>query len=536
MSFEDQTKAPRAYVDGPAQFSIIEYGPVRVAIAVRREAEGSIFNQTIRLSAGSAGERVEVNNQVDWQSKECSLKAAFPLTVSNPLATYNWDLGKIERGNNTPEKFEVPSHQWFDLSDSAGGYGVSILSGAKYGSDKPSDDQLRLTLLYTPGMRNRRYNAQHWQDWGRHEFVYGIYGHSGDWRSGGSDWQAARLDQPLLAFRTNSHEGKLGRSFSLVHLTSDDLAVRAIKLAQNGEQVIVRLQELKGTGTESVKLDAAAGITNAVEVNGVEKPLHPLTALAGTLDLAFKPYQIRSLALTLKSPTSLTPPLSLPVDLPYNLDAFSFRDEKPGGDLDGTGSTIPAEMIGDTLVSGGVTFRMGPRDRGQLNAIACGGQTISLPEGKFDRLYLLAAAVEGDTEGEFAVDGRPVSRRIQNWTGYIGSWDNRVFKHNTFDLEGLDAGFIKRVPLAWYSSHRHLADGKDAIYSYSYLFKYQFDLPPGAKKLTLPNHPGIRVFAATLAGNDNGATQPLHPLYDDFTNRKPIELRAGWSEPETKNQ
>jgi hypothetical protein len=35
-----------------------------------------------------------------------------------------------------------------------------------------------------------------------------------------------------------------------------------------------------------------------------------------------------------------------------------------------------------------------------------------------------------------------------------------------------------------------------------------------------------------VAGNDNGATQPAYPLYDDFTNRQPIGLRDGWKDPQ----
>jgi alpha-mannosidase len=96
------------------------------------------------------------------------LKATFPLSVSNPKATYNWGMGTIERGNNEPTKYEVPSHEWLDLTDGAGEYGVSILDDSKYGSDKPADNELRLTLLYTPGVRNG-YLDQHSQDWGRHE-------------------------------------------------------------------------------------------------------------------------------------------------------------------------------------------------------------------------------------------------------------------------------------------------------------------------------------------------------------------------------
>jgi alpha-mannosidase len=97
----------------------------------------------------------------------------------------------------------------------------------------------------------------------------------------------------------------------------------------------------------------------------------------------------------------------------------------------------------------------------------------------------------------------------------------------TNDLDHIDAGFIKRDPLAWFSSHRRLADGSDDIYRYCYLFKYELPLPAGAKTLTLPNNPHIRVFAVTAALDDNAATQTAWPLYDDFTGRPPVELRGG---------
>jgi alpha-mannosidase len=549
MDWADQQKPPRGYVDGPAKFRIVENGPVRVAVEVERSAENSIFKQTLRLAAGAAGDRVEIANKIDWQSRNCALKAEFPLTVSNSLATYNWDLGKIQRGNDDSKKYEVPSHQWFDLTDKSGDYGVSILSPTKYGSDKPADNDLRLTLLFTPGVTNvdtkkeNPFAEQQWQDWGRHDFVYGIYGHQGDWRKGESDWQAARLGQPLMAFQTTPHAGKLGKSFSLLQVDSDQIAIRAIKFAESSDQVIVRLQELNGTKAGSVKLHTAGGIQNATEVTGFEEPLNPVKVSGDRLKLAFKPNQIRSLALTLASPGKLSPPVSVPVSLPYNLDAFSSRDEKPGGDFDGAGATIPAEMIGDTVTSEGVTFQIGSRSPGEQNAVACQGQTIALPAGQFNQLYLLAASVNGDAEGTFTVDNQPTRLHVQDWTGYIGSWDNRIFAGTvealTYDvtnqLTGIAPGFIKRDPLAWYCSHRHLADGSDAIYSYSYLFKYRLALPAGAKTLTLPNNPNIRVIAVTAAQDDNAATQPAQPLYDDFTGRQPMVKRCDWTTLEPAN-
>lgn len=164
MDWEDRSKPPRGYVDGKPTVHIVENGPVRVALGIDREKDGSKFSQVIRLSAGSAGDRVEFANTIDWRGRECCLKAVMPLTASNPMATYSWEVGTVQRGNNDPKKYEVPSHQWFDLTDKSGEYGATVLSDRKYGSDKPDDNTLRLTLLYTPGTRGG-FGDQSTQDW-----------------------------------------------------------------------------------------------------------------------------------------------------------------------------------------------------------------------------------------------------------------------------------------------------------------------------------------------------------------------------------
>src|SRR6185503_6982274 len=87
MDWTDQQKQPRAYVSGPAQIRVVENGPVRVAIEVARETEGSKLRQTVRLSAGDAGNRVEFGNVIEWKTGNASLKATFPLTAANAKAT-----------------------------------------------------------------------------------------------------------------------------------------------------------------------------------------------------------------------------------------------------------------------------------------------------------------------------------------------------------------------------------------------------------------------------------------------------------------
>ena len=173
--------------------------------------------QTVRLSAGDAGDRVEFGNVIDWRTLAANLKAAFPLDASNEDATYNLGVGTIERPNAQERQFEVVSHRWIDLTDNSGSFGTTILTDCKNGSDKPGDNTLRLTLLRTPGLqpstngRPQAYGDQANQDWGHHEFEFGLTGHSGDWRQAQTDWQAWRLSDPLIAFQATEHPGPLGK-------------------------------------------------------------------------------------------------------------------------------------------------------------------------------------------------------------------------------------------------------------------------------------------------------------------------------------
>jgi alpha-mannosidase len=521
MDWADRQKAPRAYVDGPARIQVLERGPVRVAIRVEREGEGSRFQQVYRLSAGAAGDRVEVVNSVDWKSSECSLKATFPLAAANPLATYSWDLGTVQRGNNDPRKYEVPTHGWMDLGTPGGEYGVSLLTGAKYGSDKPDDHTLRLTLLYTPGVRSS-YREQRWQDWGRHSFTYGIAGHSGDWRRAGTPWLAQRQDQPLRAFQVPSHGGPLGRTYSLLRVSSPQVAVQALKRAEDGEGLVVRLQELHGKPAKGVALSVAGTLLQARELDGLERPLGPVSVSKGRLALDFTPCQVRTLGLEVRSGTRVEAPAATPLDLPWDVQAFTTDDHREDGSMDGAFTGYPAEMLPDTLEAGGVSFRLGPREPGRANAVACRGQVLQLPAGTRG-VHLLVAGTQGDLEAAFQAGEQTLPVTAPAWTGYLGSWDNRVFKGEvpepTYsvdnDLERVAPAFLRPGRPAWWASHHH-AKGRDQVYDSCYLFAVRVEVPAGQRTLTLPRDPRVRVFAATAASVDNAQARPLQPLFPDL--------------------
>lgn len=544
MDWANQQKAPRAFVSGPAKVRILEKGPVRVALEVTRETEKSRFVQVVRLSAGDGGNRVEFSNVIDWHTANANLKATFPLTMSNEKATYNWDVGTVERSSNDERKFEVPTHQWFDLTDRSGAFGVTILSDNKYGSDKPNDKTLRLTLVRTPGIAARAgYADQSSQDWGRHEIKFGLASHARDWRSEQTDWQAQRLNQPLIAFQSARHPGALGKTFSIIRVSNSRVRVLALKKAEDSDEIILRLVELDGRPATNVRVSFAGPIASAREVDGQEMAVGPATVARGTLVASFGKYQPRTFAIKLApSAVKIAKPRSEAVSLNYDLAVASLDGEKGRASFDSKGLSMPAEMLPGELEYGGVKFRIGPGGKGQLNAVKANGQTLDIPAG-MKRVYVLAASADGEQNAAFQVGLMKMNVSVQSWSGFVGQWDNRVWKKSEVtvpprtppagtptdiaailqrprtrveeygQMVGITPAFIKRADIGWYASHHHTSEGANEAYAYSYLFVHSFDVPANATTLKLPVNDKIRVLAITTS-NEASRIKPAHLLYD----------------------
>jgi alpha-mannosidase len=227
------------------------------------------------------------------------------------------------------------------------------------------------------------------------------------------------------------------------------------------------------------------------------------------------------------------PPASETVGLDYNVDVASSDNNRRDGRMDREGRAMPAEMLPGEIVSEGVQFKLGSFADGQKNAVECNSQTIALPKGRFNRLYILAAAANEEASGVFRLGGKDVRLTVQPWTGFVGQYDNRIWDNqfNKIDRTGdasvvsMKTGFIKRDTIAWFCTHRHQRDLGNESYQFSYIFKYAMDVPEGAANVTLPDNDSIKIFAMTLSNNENDATKTATPLYDDFTGRKPVNLR-----------
>jgi alpha-mannosidase len=505
------TAKPRNYVSNVKNVEIEETGPVRVSLKITRETEGSEIIQRIRLTMGDTEHRVDVVNDINWSTRNTLLKASFPFSVSNNLATYDLAIGTIKRNTNTENLYEVPGHQWADITHKDGSYGVSILNDGKYGWDKPADNILRLTLLHCP-MGNKQ-NYQTYQDIGKHHFTYSFYGHNNEWNHS-NVWQAASLNQPMVAFQTNAHDGNLGKSFSMASVSTSQVAIKALKKAENGNSIVVRLQELTGEKTENGMVSFASAVVSGKELNACEEEIGDAVIKDGKLHFNMKAYQPRTFAVILAdSKTKVTKTQNLPLKLKLNTRVTTSDNDRFSGEFDVLGNSIPDELLPDEINSEGVVFKL------ENSAIIPKGDTIQIPAGNFNRIYLLAAATE-DTRGTFKVDDKEITLGIQYYSGFIGNWYFPVFDRpmkgsltpKEIELIKYAPAFLKNDNIAWIGTHRHNIIGINEAYTYCYLYKYAIDLPKETKTLVLPDNNKIRIMAITLSKDETINTSMVTPI------------------------
>ena len=537
----------REYVTGP-QVRVVERGPVRIALEITRKAAGSTFIQRVMLDEG--GDRVDIENTVDWKSPNSLLKASFPFAASNPKATYDLGLGTIQRGNNTPDHYEVPAQKWADVTDNDGAFGAAILNDSKYGWDKPADNVIRLTLIHTA--KARAYPYQSSNDLGHHHFTYSVAGHVGDWRTGKVPARAAELNQPLVAFQTEAHAGRLGRSASILSLDdqNNQVAVRALKKAEDSDEIVVRVQELYGRKVET-RIRFALPIRSVREINAAEESVGAISIQGDSLPIELKAYQPRTFALRFQTPARQVqmPIASVPLDLPFNLDGVSTDANRADGDFDGKGQTLAGELLPQETQIDGLRFKFGSSSSGALNVLVPKGQSVPVRLGSYNRVYILATAIGSDVRTTIA--GEPIT--VSEWQGPIGQWDSRLKEPRqlrevhvaqmtrgqswtaddiqkdlvvSYDpgsglVSGIDQirrGFVKRDEIAWIGTHRHSPEGNEP-YIASYLFAYAIDLPKGARAVRLPNNDHIRILAMT-ATREPFRLWPTTALYAaDLPNR-----------------
>ncbi|MDZ7373380.1 MAG: glycosyl hydrolase-related protein [candidate division KSB1 bacterium] len=261
-------------LDKPESVTVVERGPVRARVRVVHRFGSSRFWQDVILYAGF--DRVDFEFRGDWHERYRFLKVAFPVAAQNDYATYEIPYAVIQRFTHiikepVPTQMELPPRawepadqlkhevaalRWVDLTDRSGQFGVAVLNDCKYGHSV-AGDTIRLSLLRGP-RRGYPRTPESWADQsedpivGIHHVRYALVPHAGDWRRGDAVRRGLSFNYGFVLKLVDAHAGDLTQGFSAVEAEPENVVIGAIKRAEDGDHVILRLVETAGRPTTAV--------------------------------------------------------------------------------------------------------------------------------------------------------------------------------------------------------------------------------------------------------------------------------------------
>jgi alpha-mannosidase len=233
------------HVDGK---EIIERGPIRSGIRIKSSGGASRMEEEIFIEPES--NVIELRVFLDWHEKHRILKLRFRHGCIDPVAHYEIPYAWIERPIG-PE--EWPGQSWLDVSERDRSRGFAIVTDSKYSYSVDEEyiyviaARSPLFAHHAPPHVTREGERERYQDQGEQEFRMLLIPHEGEW----SGRHISRLQNPLILHTESRHDGILPRSFAGLERKSTAIHVGAIKMAEEGDGIILRAVEQAGQASEA---------------------------------------------------------------------------------------------------------------------------------------------------------------------------------------------------------------------------------------------------------------------------------------------
>ena len=243
--------APEIPGSATGNVTMVESGPVRQVVRACMAWGYSTVTLDYVLYAGDR--QVYLDVDIDWHEQHKMLKLAFPLALDRPQSTASIPYGRIRR---TDDGGEEPCQSWVDVSGASGDKtcGLALLNDGKYGYDV-LNGELRLSLLRSPVYAFHRPRqvepgvTYHYTDQGEQTVRLALVPHAETYVEGDVVRRAESLNAPPIAGEVDAHPGEWPAAASLVECASPNVALTVVKLAEEGDDLIVRGYETAGQET-----------------------------------------------------------------------------------------------------------------------------------------------------------------------------------------------------------------------------------------------------------------------------------------------
>ena len=150
---------------------------------------------------------------------------------------------------------------------------------------------MRLTLLKSGNEPNPEADRE------EHRFLYSLYPHAGDWKSGKTVQMAYSFNVPLYTMVASPHSGKLPAKKSLFQLDQENVILETVKKAEDDEGIILRLYETENRRS-TVRLTTDRKLQKVTECTLMEAESTVLPFSDSSFSFEIKPYEIKTFKLT----------------------------------------------------------------------------------------------------------------------------------------------------------------------------------------------------------------------------------------------
>lgn len=272
-----------------AEIEFIEDNSVRKIIRVTKKFNKSIIKQDYILYADS--DNLIFETEVDWHETDKVLKAGFDVSVIDTDATYDIAHGAVKRPThwNTAydkTRFEVAAHKWADLSE--GNYGCSIINDCKYGYDI-HDSHMRITLMRAPTCPDPV------GDHGINTFSYSFHPHKNDWRYDTVQAANSFNIKPMAFYNKEASDGSADE-YSFITIDKKNVSVEALKTAQNGNDLILRVVEDEQSRGK-IKIKTGLNFRKVIECNMIEEDKCEIHCVDNSFEFDIKPFEVKTFRL-----------------------------------------------------------------------------------------------------------------------------------------------------------------------------------------------------------------------------------------------
>ena len=313
----------------PATIRVVESGPVVSAIAAdfvfkipvdyadgtRRSADlvDIPVHVEYRLEAGATALKVKVS--LENGARDHWLRVCMPTGLQTDVSVADSHFDVVERPIQIPDSTgwverafgTHPLRTFASLSDGADGF--TLMPRGLYEYEVLDDPARTLALTLIRACRIKLAVSEEKQTElpdegiqcpGRHVFEYAIAVHAGDWKAAGAINAAAAGYAPARAAQIGRGKGALPLEGGLLSLRSAVVHVSAVKPAEDGAGIVVRLFNPTDKA-QPVSIKLHPGLRKARRCGMDETPGKPVAIAAGVLKDRIPPRKIVSYRLEAKA-------------------------------------------------------------------------------------------------------------------------------------------------------------------------------------------------------------------------------------------